>query len=151
MVHGGAQGYGAPPSATPMTVLPTPPTVAPTPAPAVFELARQPLRPDGRRSHAPWSVDIRIDADGAWTARGRSGRLSPTQLAELRAAIERTSLSVSQSSPLGATSEAGETGRRFQTRRVTLGSRSVSWSELVPDDSIDRLIALARRLTRSRP
>jgi hypothetical protein len=145
MVHGGAQGYGGPPSPTPMTGLPTPP-VAPNPAPAVFELARQPLPAPGRRSRAPWSIALRVAADGAWTAPGRSGRLSPSQLAELRAAADRASLNPERTTPSAQI-------RPTRVERVTLGAHSVSWPEPgygLPNRDLRHLIEMARRFTGTR-
>lgn len=114
----------------------------------VFEFARQPLRAGGGRSRgASWSVALRIGDDGSWTTPGRSGRLSPPQMAELRAAIARTSLAAEP-----VTLEVPLQGTR--TERVTIGARSVSWSAPgyfgLPNRGLRHLIELAYRLTRSR-
>lgn len=158
LLHGGAEGYGAPPAPTPMPVMEPPhaPTEAPraeeqmTPAlaPAVFEFARQPLRPRSRRSRVAetWSIALRIGADGSWAAPGRSGRLSPSQMTDLRAAIARTSLS-----PEPTTLQVPLTPTRVE--RVTLGARSVRWRDPgvgLPNRDLRHLIELAYRLTRTR-
>jgi hypothetical protein len=122
--------------------------ITPALAPAVFEFARQPVRPRSRRSRLaePWSIALRIGADGSWAAPGRSGRLSPSQMSDLRAAIARTSLSPEPSTPLRP---------RTPTRveRLILGARSVRWPDPgggPPNRDLRHLIELAYRLTRTR-
>ena len=152
----GAAGYGAPPS--PMqgalgigTDRTEGEQATPTSARTVFEFARQAVRPRGRQSRlpAPWSIALRIGADGSWTAPGRTGRLSPSRLAELRAAIAHTSLS-----PEPTSLPVSRTRTPTRVERVTLGARSVSWPDRgdgLPNRDLRHLIELADRLTRTGP
>ncbi len=151
MHHGGAEGYGAPP-APGLPGIDPPGGMAPEPRAAapMFELARQRVRPNSRRAQArePWLVALRIEADGAWSAPGRSGRLLPAQLAELRTAAGRTPLS------RDPTSFPIDPQPPRVAERLTLGARSVGWSEAnigMPGRYMRHIIELAYRLTRARP
>lgn len=150
--HGGAEGYGAPP-APGVTDIDPPGAIAPDPRTAapLFELARQRVRADSRRAQAtePWVVALRIEADGAWTAPGRSGRLSPAQVVELRTAAARSMLTHDLPPSIWV-----DPPTPTVTERLTLGASSVRWTEAnvgMPGRDMRHLIELAHRLTRSRP
>lgn len=143
LLHGGAEGYGAPPH--PDGIGGVTATAGP-----VFEFARRPLRTGSRRSRveAPWTVALSIRADGSWTASGRSGRLTPEQLAELRAAVARTSRVTDPSTPIGPPPTP------TIEERVTWGARTATWPRTdmgaTPGRDLRHLIELAYRLTHAR-
>ena len=112
----------------------------------LFEMSRQPLPGPGATAPpgAPWTSEIIIRADGSWFASGRSGRLSPPQMAALRSAIARTRLRLTRRRAVTCVTSPDS------MQRVTAGRADLRWApgcEPTPDPSVTRLIAIARRLT----
>ncbi len=142
MEHAPAAGYGAPPHVGPFEQQMPQETPVPT-GPVLFELSRGPIG-IGRRQIQRWSRELVIFNNGTWVAGGRPGRLRPAQMTSLRSAIARTR--VRNAPPPMVNCMALPT----HAERVTVGARAVTWNTpcgTSPDPSVDRLVALARRLT----